>query len=273
VNCAAFPENLLESELFGHEKGAFTGADSQKRGLIEYASGGTFLLDEISEMSLELQAKLLRVLQERKIRRVGGEAEIPVDIRVVTATNRDPEEAVRAGLLRGDLYYRLNVVPIHLPPLRERREDIPLLAQHFLRRFAEQYERDGGAKLRLSAEALRALTAYHWPGNVRELRNLMERLASLALPGQEIGVEDLPVHVVQGCPVDAGVTAVSMDGPFHEAKERAIEQFERAYLERLLARNAGNISRAAREAGIDRKTIHRLLNKYGIGGRAVRSQN
>ncbi len=273
VNCAAFPENLLESELFGHEKGAFTGATVQKRGLMEIASGGTFFLDEICEMDLELQAKLLRVLQERKIRRVGGESEIPIDIRVIAATNRDPEEAVAEGTLRQDLYFRLNVVPVTIPPLRERREDIALLAQHFLRRFAEKYDRDAESQLRLSAEALRVLSAHSWPGNVRELQNLMERIASLAIPGQEVTAEDLPDEF----PITAGGGAsgppgvVDIEQPFHEAKEEAIEAFERAYLEALLVRYDGNISEAARQAGIDRKTIHRMLKKYDLKLRLERT--
>lgn len=264
VNCAAFPENLLESELFGHEKGAFTGADEAKRGLMEYASGGTFFLDEICEMDLDLQAKLLRVLQERRIRRVGGEKEIPIDIRVIAATNREPEEAVSRGLLRQDLFFRLNVVPLRVPPLRERREDIPLLAQHFLRRYAEQYERDGVAPLRLSSDAVRALMLYSWPGNVRELQNAMERVVSLASTGEEIGAEDLPEEIRAGGLADGPAPLVDMTLPYHEAKERALEAFERSYLRSLLARSDGNISHAAREAGIDRKTIHRLLKKYGL---------
>jgi len=269
VNCAAFPENLLESELFGHEKGAFTGALTQKRGLMEAASGGTFFLDEICEMDLELQAKLLRVLQERKIRRVGGEVEIPVDIRVIAATNRDPEEAVEEGVLRRDLYFRLNVVPIRVPPLRARREDIPLLAEHFLRRYAEKYGRDGATPLRLSPDAMRALMAHSWPGNVRELQNLMERIVSLAVPGQEITAADLPDKLSSlGTPASP---AVDIDQPFHEAKEKAIEAFERAYLEALLTRHGGNISEAARHAGIDRKTIHRMLKKYDLQVRLERA--
>jgi len=269
VNCAAFPENLLESELFGHEKGAFTGALTQKRGLMEAASGGTFFLDEICEMDLELQAKLLRVLQERKIRRVGGEVEIPIDIRVIAATNRDPEEAVEEGVLRRDLYFRLNVVPIRVPPLRARREDIPFLAEHFLRRYAEKYGRDGATPLRLSPDAMRALMAHSWPGNVRELQNLMERIVSLAVPGQEITAADLPEKLSSlGTPASP---AVDIDQPFHEAKEKAIEAFERAYLEALLARHGGNISEAARHAGIDRKTIHRMLKKYDLQVRLERA--
>jgi DNA-binding NtrC family response regulator len=264
VNCAAFPEHLLESELFGHEKGAFTGADVAKRGLMEAASGGTFFLDEIAEMSQELQAKLLRVLQERHVRRVGGEAEIPIDIRVLAATNRDPEAAVEAGLLRQDLFFRLNVVPLRVPPLRERPEDIPVLARHFLRQFAERYERNAAEPLRLEPEALARLTAYDWPGNVRELQNAMERVASLALPGDEIRAADLPGEVRRATPVAEALAAVDTSQPFHDAKQEAVEFFERIYLERLLERHGGNISRAAREAGIDRKTIHRLVKKHRL---------
>lgn len=265
INCAALPDHLLESELFGHEKGSFTGADQQRRGLLEVASGGTFFLDEISEMSMELQAKLLRVIQERKIRRVGGESEIPIDVRWVSATNRDPEAAVREGALRQDLLYRLNVVPVKLPPLRHRREDIPALAQHFLRRYAQEYDRDN---LRFSAEALRVLSDYEWPGNVRELQNMVERIVSLCLPGQEILGEDLPEELsVRGVVNGRSAVSYSAELPFHDAKNDAITVFEKEYLSDLLKRHNGNISQAARTAGIDRKTIHRMLAKYDIEGR------
>ncbi|HEX6371516.1 MAG TPA: sigma-54 dependent transcriptional regulator [Longimicrobium sp.] len=264
INCAALPDHLLESELFGHEKGAFTGADNQRRGLLEVASGGTFFMDEISEMSMDLQAKLLRVIQERRIRRVGGESEIPIDVRWVSATNRDPEQAVRDGALRQDLLYRLNVVPVKLPPLRQRREDIPALAQHYLKRYGQEYDR---GNLRFSPEALRVLSDFHWPGNVRELQNMMERIVSLCLPGQEITAEDLPEELsmrpVNGRPQ----TAWSADQPFHDAKNDAITVFEKEYLRDLLRRHNGNISQAARTAGIDRKTIHRMLTKYDLEGR------
>jgi DNA-binding NtrC family response regulator len=265
INCAALPDHLLESELFGHEKGSFTGADQQRRGLLEVAAGGTFFMDEISEMSMELQAKLLRVIQERKIRRVGGEGEIPIDVRWVSATNRDPEQAVREGSLRQDLLYRLNVVPVKLPPLRHRREDIPALAQHFLRRYAQDYDRDN---LRFSADALRVLSDYDWPGNVRELQNMVERVVSLCLPGQEIFAEDLPEELsVRGVVSGRAAPAYSADLPFHDAKTDAITVFEKEYLRDLLRLHNGNISQAARSAGIDRKTIHRMLAKYEIDGR------
>jgi len=265
INCAALPPQLLEAELFGYEKGAFTDAREQKRGLLEVAAGGTFFLDEISEMSMELQAKLLRVIQERKIRRVGGDAELSIDVRWVSATNRDPEQAVRDGALRQDLLYRLNVVPVKLPPLRHRREDIPALAQHFLRRFAQDYDRDN---LRFSPEAMRVLTEYEWPGNVRELQNMVERVVSLCMPGQEITLEDLPEELsVRSVVNGRGGHTFSADQPFHDAKTDAITVFEKEYLSDLLKRHNGNISQAARKAGIDRKTIHRMLAKYEIEGR------
>ena len=267
INCAALPDNLLESELFGHEKGSFTGADTLRRGLLEVASGGSFFLDEVSEMSMDLQAKLLRVIQERRIRRVGGESEISIDVRWISATNRDPEQAVRDGNLRQDLLYRLNVVPVKLPAMRQRREDIPALAQHFLRKFAEEYDR---GNLRFTPEALRVMCEYSWPGNVRELQNMVERIVSLCLPGQEIGADDVPEEL-SAAPSSGARTAMSFsaDQPFHEAKNDAITVFEKEYLRDLLNRHNGNISHAARTAGIDRKTIHRMLTKYDLDGREV----
>jgi DNA-binding NtrC family response regulator len=260
INCAALPDHLLESELFGHEKGSFTGAEGQHRGLMEGAAGGTFFLDEICDMSIELQAKLLRVIQERKIRRVGGEVEIPIDVRLIAATNQDPERAVRDGSFRQDLFFRLNVIPLRLPPLRSRLEDLPALAQHFLRVYSAQYERDN---VRLSPEALRALRDYSWPGNVRELQNVIERMVSLAAPGEEISAEELPEELTsrQGEATRFNVVA---DRPYHDAKAEAVSIFEKEYLRDLLERNGGNISRAARQAGMDRKTIHRMLARYDI---------
>ena len=214
---------------------------------------------------MELQAKLLRVIQERRIRRVGGEAEIPIDVRWVSATNREPEQAVRDGNLRQDLLYRLNVVPVKLPPLRQRREDIPALAQHFLRRYAQEYERDN---LRFSPDAMRLLVEHDWPGNVRELQNVVERIVSLCLPGQEIHAEEMPEELTQRRPSANGraPSGFTADLPFHDAKNDAITVFEKEYLRDLLKRHNGNISQAARTAGIDRKTIHRMLAKYDLEG-------
>jgi len=266
VNCAALPPALLESELFGHEKGAFTGATARKEGLLEHASGGTFFLDELCEMPLELQAKLLRVIQDRRIRRVGGHQEIPVDLRLLAATNRDPARAVEDGSLRKDLYFRLNVVPLRLPPLRERVTDIPVLLNHFLANFTSQYHGEGAGSLRLSPEASAAVRSYAWPGNVRELQNLAERMVSLSEPDGLIELRDLPEEILAPAMGFPGTVPSSRGGPvsFHEAKTRAVETFERAYLRDVLARHGGNISSAAREAGVDRRTVHRMLKRHGL---------
>ena len=272
VNCAALPPSLLESELFGHERGAFTGATARKEGLLEHASGGTFFLDELCEMPLELQAKLLRVIQDRRIRRVGGHQEIPVDLRLLAATNRDPARAVEDGSLRKDLYFRLNVVPLRLPPLRERVTDIPVLLNHFLANFSGQYHGEGSASLRLSPEAAAALRTYAWPGNVRELQNLAERLVSLSEPGGVIGVTDLPPEMLLTVPSPVSEAPVPRPGSmgFHDAKTVAVEAFERNYLKELLSRHGGNVSSAAREAGVDRRTIHRMLKRHGLWASGVR---
>jgi DNA-binding NtrC family response regulator len=265
INCAALPDHLLESELFGYEKGAFTGANEQRQGLLERAIGGTFFLDELTEMSLDLQAKLLRVVQERRIRRVGGAEEIPIDVRWISATNRDPEQAVREGQLRQDLYFRLNVVPIRLPPLRARPDDIPVLAQDFLVRYLEEY---GRPELRLTPRVLEALQAYPWPGNVRELQNLIERIVSLSAGG-EVDLDEVADELSRPSATANGQLHWEIEGladrPFHDAKTEAVAAFERAYLREILMRSGGNISRAARHAGIDRKTVHRLLAKHGLG--------
>jgi len=262
INCAALPDQLLESELFGYEKGAFTGADGQRQGLLKGAAGGTFFLDEVTEMSLDLQAKLLRVIQERKIRRLGGGREIAIDVRWVCATNRDPEQAIRDGQLRQDLFFRLNVVPIRVPPLRARPEDIPILARDFLLHYTEQYDRPG---LRLTPQVLQVLGAYSWPGNVRELQNLIERIVSMSAGG-DIAVDELPEEMGRPQAVRFDEEVDPEGRSFHDAKASAVANFEKAYLSALLGRHGGNISRAAREAGIDRKTIHRLLAKYELSG-------
>jgi DNA-binding NtrC family response regulator len=270
VDCASLPENLLESELFGHEKGAFTGAVKTKPGLMEVASGGTLFLDEIAELSTGLQVKLLRALQERQIRRVGGTVLIDVDVRVVSATNRDLREAVAKGQFREELYYRVNVIEIRLPPLRERAGDIRLLAHAFLKRYGQ--ERVQGC----DDAAMAALEAYRWPGNVRELQNVVERACALA-EGETVTRRDLPDHVLgAGGPTSglvggagpavesqlAGTTALGLK----DAKERWMAVLEASYLRQLLERHDGNISAAAKAAGIDRKTFHRLVNKHQIRG-------
>jgi len=266
VDCASLPEQLLESELFGHEKGAFTGAVKAKRGLMEVADRGTLFLDEIGELPLPLQAKLLRVLQERQLRHVGGTAQIDIDVRVVSATNRDLREATAKGQFREELYYRVNVIAIALPPLRERSGDLKLLAHAFLKRYG------GDRVTSLDEAALQALEAYAWPGNVRELQNVIERACALA-DGDRVTRSDLPDYLIQGGAVrsqTAGVPTVpalpSDDLPLKDAKEKWMQVLETSYLRGLLDRHAGNVSAAAKAAGIDRKTFHRLINKYQIRG-------
>jgi DNA-binding NtrC family response regulator len=273
VNCAALPAELIESEVFGHRKGAFTGAVRDKPGLLETADGGTFFLDELSEMPLELQPKLLRVLQDGAIRRVGSEKnDAVVDVRFITAINRDPEAALDEGLLRHDLYYRLRVVPIELPPLRERREDIPLLAQYFVDYFWKRHQIGGEQAPTLAPETLSVLTDYRWPGNVRELQNVMEQLVVLAEPTDELGIESLSVlsempggTAGEGDGSGAGlVPGVNLHQPYHTAKQDLIDRFERQYLSTIVTRADGNISEAARQAGIDRTTLYRLMEKHDL---------
>jgi DNA-binding NtrC family response regulator len=267
VDCASLPEPLLESELFGHEKGAFTGAVKSKRGLMEVADRGTLFLDEIGELPLPLQAKLLRVLQERQLRHVGGTAQIDVDVRVVSATNRDLRETAAKGQFREELYYRINVIAIALPPLRERAGDLKLLAHAFLKRY-------GGERVTgFDDAALQALEAYGWPGNVRELQNVIERACALA-DGNHITRLDLPDYLLQGIGMHRPATSAtagpslpdSGDMPLKDAKEKWMQVLEASYLRGLLERHAGNVSAAAKAAGIDRKTFHRLINKYQIRG-------
>ena len=263
VDCASLPENLLESELFGHEKGAFTGAVAAKQGLVETANRGTLFLDELGELPLGLQVKFLRALQERQIRRVGGTRSIDVDIRVVCATNRDLRELVKGGAFREDLYYRIAVIDIALPPLRERPGDVELLAMSFLAKFAR---RDTAAPRGFEPEAMAALETYSWPGNVRELQNVVERACALT-EGEMITLADLPAHLRTVAPPPsarppAADTASKLT--LKEAKERWISDLESAYVAELLRREGGNVSQAARKAGVDRKTLHRLLNKHSI---------
>lgn len=267
VNCAALPEQLLESEMFGHRKGSFTGADRDKPGLLETANGGTFFLDELTEMSHPLQAKLLRVIQDGVVRRVGSEQQdAVVDVRFVSATNRDPQEAVSEGVLREDLFYRLRVVPIKLPPLRQRLEDIPLLANHFLRHYWDRHREPGATPPEILDETVAFLQSRPWRGNVRELQNVVEHVAVIADADRPIRPEDIPVY--DDGPGQSNGGAVMMHDlmldTYHAAKDRLVAQFETEYLARLAARAGGNMSRAARLAGIDRTTLYRLMEKHGV---------
>ena len=266
INCAALPEPLLESEMFGHRKGAFTGADRDKPGLLETANGGTLFLDELTEMTLPLQAKLLRVIQDGVVRRVGSETQdAVVDVRFISATNRDPQEAVNSGVLRGDLFYRLRVVPIKLPPLRKRPEDIPLLANHFLTYYWQRHRQMGDRVPKLSEASIGFLRSRPWKGNVRELQNVIEHVAVLAEPDQHIQPNDIPLYEE---PVErsseGGLPSGIMDEPFHAAKERLVTQFEKEYVGRLVSRAGGNMSKAARLANIDRTTLYRLMDKHSF---------
>jgi DNA-binding NtrC family response regulator len=266
INCAALPEPLLESEMFGHRKGAFTGADRDKAGLLETANGGTLFLDELTEMSHPLQAKLLRVLQDGVVRRVGSEQQdAVVDVRFISATNREPQEAVNSGVLREDLFYRLRVVPIKLPPLRKRLEDIPLLANHFLAHYWERHRQPGDVVPKLTDACIEFLRARPWRGNVRELQNVIEHVAVIAEAGRQIRPEDVPVYD-DATPHTASETVPSaiMTDAYHAAKDKLVAHFEKEYLQRLVVRAGGNMSRAARLANIDRTTLYRLMEKHGF---------
>lgn len=249
VNCGALPENILESELFGHEKGAFTGADSSRPGLFEAANGGTLFLDEISETRPSFQVNLLRAVQEQKVRRVGSQKYTSVDVRIVAASNRDLKKLIASGQFREDLYYRLSVVEVHLPGLEERREDIPLLVQHFLKRSNARNKRS----VKINDEALRVLTSSSWPGNVRELENLVERLAIFCTSG-EIGAAD----------VETERRVTHSNGTTTLESAKSLEDMERLHIARVLQEHAGNKSRAARALGIERKTLYQKARRLGI---------
>jgi transcriptional regulator with GAF, ATPase, and Fis domain len=263
VDCGAVAGTLIESELFGHEKGSFTGAIAGRQGAFELANGGTVFLDELGELSLDLQPKLLRVLEQRELRRVGGSKTLKVELRVVAATRKDLRSEVDKGKFREDLYFRLNVVPIVAPPLRERREDIPLLVEQFL----VQMTPPGNERPQLDESATAALMAHDWPGNVRELRNVIERALALGTDLSRLvaPLGDTPI-AGGGNPVGAYADLVRFDPgkSFREQKEIWVDKFERLYLEWLLKRAEGNISKAARDADMDRKYLHKLLRKYGI---------
>jgi two-component system nitrogen regulation response regulator NtrX len=252
VNCAAIPEELIESELFGHRKGAFTGAIDDRKGKFELADSGTLFLDEVGDMSLKTQAKVLRVLQEQTFQRVGGQQTIKVDVRVLAATNKALETEIGTGAFRSDLYYRLNVIPIEVPPLRARGNDIVLLAEHFLRRFAAEA---GQPKKKLSPGAASKLRGYHWPGNVRELRNVIERLAIL-LPGDIIEAEDVQLGAAR---IEAP-PEIPSNLPLKDARD----EFEKQYILARLREYAGNVSRTADALGVERSNLYRKLHAYGI---------
>ncbi len=247
IDCAAIPDSLMENEFFGHEKGAFTGAVTSQKGKLELADGGTLFLDEIGNLRLDLQAKLLRVLQEREFTRIGGTKRIKVNIRVIAATNIDLAEAVKQGKFREDLYYRINVFPIHLPPLRERIDDIPLLATHFLKIYNDQYHKN----VKISADAIEKMMQYDWPGNVRELENLISRLVLIKEDGEEITTSDLPSEMTSPkTPVlPQGIT---------------LKELEKNYIQDTLKTVKGNISEAARILGLSRKTLYNKIKEFNL---------
>ncbi|MCX7635945.1 MAG: sigma-54 dependent transcriptional regulator, partial [Syntrophales bacterium] len=256
VNCAAIPEDLIESELFGHEKGAFTGATQKKRGKFDLAHEGTLFLDEVADMSLKAQAKILRILQEKKFERVGGTRMIHVDVRVIAATNKDLEKEMEEGRFRQDLYYRLNVIPLRIAPLRERKEDIPLLVERFLKEFARK---EGLPPKRMTEDALDVLMHHSWPGNVRELKNTVERLV-IMVPGEVIRAEDVPPlsRDIYERPTGTGET-------YLPASLRAAKQdFEKQYILKKLKEFDGNISKTAEAIGLERSNLHRKIRSYGL---------
>jgi DNA-binding NtrC family response regulator len=259
VNCAALPENLLESELFGHERGAFTSAESRRKGRFELADKGTIFLDEIGDVSQAMQAKLLRVLQERKFERVGGHESIEVDVRVVAATNKDLEKEVKEGKFREDLYYRLNVIKIDVPPLRERPEDIPLLITHFLNKYARPNE----PPKRVSPEAMERLLAYRWQGNVRELENAIER-ASVTTVGEVIPPEKLPSRITGMLQEERPQFDVDLKHPLPYYLKIATEQIERQYIIKALEKSRGNVGRCAELCGLSRRSVSGKIGQYEI---------
>ncbi len=269
VNCAALPSELIESELFGHEKGAFTGAAGRRQGKFEQADGGTLFLDEIGDMSSNVQAKLLRALEERRIERLGGNESIPVDVRIVSATHRPLEQEITAGNFRADLFYRLRVVTIDIPPLRERREDIPQLAEAFTKAAAERYN----LPLRqVGQSALRRLVDYDWPGNVRELKNTIERAAIMA-EGEELRSQDLPEEIIPGSEKRPLAQNTETEGglhvPFTAEFREDRREFERRYISRCLEHTHGNVTKAAEILGMHRQSLQHKLRQLGLGRRYV----
>ncbi|HEY3220348.1 MAG TPA: sigma-54 dependent transcriptional regulator [Gemmatimonadales bacterium] len=271
VNCAALPEPLLESEMFGHRRGAFTGAVRDKPGLLEAADGGTLMLDELVQMPKTIQAKLLRAIQDGVVRRVGSETvDAVVNVRFIAATNCAPDLAVTDGLLREDLYYRLSVVPIHVPSLRDRVADIELLANSFLMHYWRKYRGQDAPVPRLGKEALGALRAHPWPGNVRELQNVIEHAVVLLEPAAEIGAADIPFLTIPAAPASDRrlvrdlTDSTGADVSYYDARDRLLATFDREFLTRAIAHAGGNLSKAARRAGIDRTTFYRLMDRHGL---------
>lgn len=260
INCAAIPEELIESELFGHEKGAFTGALAQKKGKFDLADGGTIFLDEIGDMSLKTQAKVLRILQERKFERVGGTKTIEVDVRVIAATNKDLPEEIRAGNFREDLFYRLNVVPFTVPPLRDRGDDIPLLLEHFLDQLAR---REGQERKTILPETVAVLKRYDWPGNVRELRNIVERLVIMT-PGRAITPDHLPESLTGGGHHRDGAPGRAGGAMELSSLREAREEFEKEFIIQKLEEHGWNISRTAEAIELERSNLYRKMKSYGI---------
>jgi two-component system response regulator PilR (NtrC family) len=258
INCGALPENLLESELFGHVRGAFTGAVREKKGLFQEADRGTLFLDEIGEMTPAMQVKLLRALQERTVRPVGGNREEAVDVRIIAATNQDLETLIDGGEFREDLYYRINVIPLHLPPLRQRREDIPLLVEHFLKKFSE--EMDLGEPRRISVEAMRVLEAYPWPGNVRELENAIERAVALSSE-PTLTTRDLPAHLLEGRPVASAAVTLPEEGLDLEAH---LERIRAELMTQALDRAGGVQTKAAELLGMSFRSFRYYAKKVGV---------
>ncbi len=266
INCAAIPDNLVESEMFGHVAGAFTGAVRDKKGLMEVASGGTLFLDELTEMPMPTQAKLLRVIQDGVIRRVGStKTDVVAEVRFIASTNEDAAEALKEKRLRKDLYYRLRVFPIHIPPLRERPDDIEMLAEAFLDEFWTRHRGKELDRPVFTPEGLASLRARPWLGNVRELRNIIECIAVLRSPGQSLGPDDLPFFEGDETPLETTFVPMSshLNKGYHEARELILADFERAYLKHAVKQAGGNISNAARHAGVDRTTLYRLMEKHG----------
>jgi len=262
VNCAAIPEELIESELFGHTRGAFTGALAARKGKFELADGGTLFLDEVGDMSLKTQAKVLRALQEQRIEPVGGSGSVEVDVRVIAATNKDLEAEIRAARFREDLFFRLNVIPFHVPPLRERREDIPLLTRHFLRQLSAEH---GRRPREIADEAQALLTRLPWPGNVRELRNILERLVIMT-PGERIEPRHLPASLAALPPEVAAEAAATeaAPSPGGGTLQEAREEFERRYILRRYRECGGNMSRTADVLGVERSNLYRKMKAYGL---------